>query len=135
MGTSNEIFKPWAPVPEVVNWYRNALNRDPDIIGLQFWSDMCLRAGTEATWDAFCYSAATLGVEISMNREEASAPTDAGNNFMVVDEWFRNFGVEGDWQPYVLMMSNGVPVPDVFTKFCADYGIKGFNWMQASRLK
>ena len=53
---------------------------------------------------------------------------------MVVDEWFRNFGIEGDWQPYVLMMSNGEPVPEVFEKFCADHGIKGFDWMWASKL-
>ena len=135
MGKSNEIFKPWAPSADVVNWYRNALNRDPDLIGLQFWSDMYKRVGPEAAWAAFCYAATTLGHPVSISRDEASKPSDRGNNYMVVDEWFRNFGINGDWQPYALMMSNGVPVPDVFQTFCKDFGITGFDWMTASQLK
>ena len=134
MGKSNEIFKPWAPVTDVVNWYRNALDRDPDLVGLQFWNDMYKQAGAEATWEAFCYAAKSLGHPVSISREEASKPSEHGNNYMVVDEWFKNFGIEGDWQPYVLMMSNGVSIPDVFKRFCADHGIDNGDWMEASRL-
>ena len=32
------------------------------------------------------------------------------------------------------MVSNGQPIPEVFKKFCADYGIKGFDWLEASKL-
>ena len=135
MSKSNEVFKPWSPAPDIPNWYRNALNRDPDLTGLQFWSDMHDKVGAEATWNAFCACCASLGTVIAMTREEASQPAEQGNNFYVVDEWIKNFGIVADWQPYVLMMSNGIPVPEVFQTFCKDHGIKGFDWMAASRLK
>lgn len=118
---------------EVIAWYRNALNRDPDIDGLAFWSKMFREAGAEAAWAAFCYSASVLGTVIAMSRDEASNPV-VGGNYSVVDEWFKAFNVTGDWLKYELMVSNGQPIPDVFKKFCADYGIKGFDWLEASKL-
>ena len=134
MGKSNEIFKPWAPAPDIVNWYRNALDRDPDLEGLQFWNDMYKRSGAEVTWNAFRAVSASFGVVIAMSREEASQPAEEGNNFTVVDEWFRNYKLVGDPQPYMLMMSNGMSVQSVFDQFCQDYGVDG-DWLEASKLK
>ena len=133
MGKSNEMFKPWAPVPDIENWYRNALNRDPDLVGLQFWNDLYKQSGAEAAWGAFCAAAAALGYPVTLSREEASKPV-TGGNYSVVDEWFRNFNVTGNWLHYELMVSNGVPIPEVFKRFCRDYGIKGFDWLEASKL-
>ena len=131
MGKSNEVFRPPTFSPDVINWYRNALNRDPDLEGLAFWDKMYREAGIEATWDAFCYCAASLGIVIAMSREEASAPAAVGN-FTVVDEWFRNYNLVGDQQPYMLMMSNGMPIQQVFEQFCQDYGVTG-DWLKASK--
>ena len=135
MGKSNEIFKPPSYSADIYNWYRNALNRDPDLDGLAFWDKLHKDAGPEATWDAFCYVSASLGYPIAMSREEASQPAAVGNNVTMVDEWFKNLGIVGDMQPYMLMMSNGMPIPDVFAQLCADYGISGKDWMETARLK
>lgn len=81
--------------PSVSNWYKNALNRDPDKDGLAYWnSQLASGRSAESVYGDFMTSANTLtnGNNQTTYAQANATPTaySSPQGGSQVDEWFRN---------------------------------------------
>ena len=128
---------------EVKNWYRNALNRDPDAEGLAYWAGEAAKNGGEATYGTFLQSAqSVLGPNakpITMDYATASkafAQPNVKANNSIVDDWIRNTGVQNaDGGKYDAMIAGGMTPQDAYKAFATEYKVDpATDWFKASQL-